>query len=110
MKNPASAGFFIITSVKSIWVSSIIKAVFPFKKISKIVTTISVKTLGELCDLWLSIKETELAANTLRKTVSQIETLKYVTNKSTPATTIRYSDILNYRNTVFALRFYAANA
>ncbi|ELX0480609.1 TPA: DUF3596 domain-containing protein [Escherichia coli] len=68
------------------------------KKAIKIVTTVSVRTLGELCDLWLSIKETELAANTLRKTSSQLDTLKFIINKNTPLSTIRHSDILNYRN------------
>lgn len=68
------------------------------KKAVKIVTTISVRTLGELCDLWLTVKETELAANTLRKISSQIDTLKYVINEDTPISTIRHSDILNYRN------------
>lgn len=68
------------------------------QKASKLVTTVSVRSLGELCDLWLMVKETELAANTLRKTASQIDTLKYVINENTPITTIRHSDILNYRN------------
>lgn len=68
------------------------------KKASRVVTTLTVRTLGELCDLWLSIKETELTANTLRKTSSQIDTLKFVINESTPISSIRHSDILNYRN------------
>lgn len=68
------------------------------KKATKLVTTVSVKTLGELCDLWLSVKETELAANTMRKTSSQIDTLKFIINENTPLSTIRHSDILYYRN------------
>lgn len=68
------------------------------KKASKIVTTVSVRSLGELTTLWLAVKETELAANTLRKTKSQIETLKFIINENTPVESIRHSDILNYRN------------
>jgi len=71
---------------------------FPLSKTAhKIVTTFNVKTFSELCDIWLSIKETELTANTLRKTASQLKTLKHVINESTPINTIRHSDILNYR-------------
>lgn len=68
------------------------------KKATKTVTTTSVQTLGELSALWLTVKETELAANTLRKTKSQIETLKILINENTPISTIRHSDILKYRN------------
>jgi len=57
-----------------------------------------VSTFGELCDLWLKVKKTELAANTLRKTTSQIETLKYVINKNISIPIIRHSGILHYRN------------
>lgn len=68
------------------------------RKASKIVTTVSVRSFDELCDLWLKVKETELAANTIRKTNSQIDTLRFVINENTPIASIRHSDILNYRN------------
>lgn len=80
------------------------------KKATKTVTTVSVKTIGELCDLWLSVKETELAANTLRKTKSQIGTLKFVINEDTPISSIRHSNILNYRNELLSGETYYRNA
>lgn len=80
------------------------------RKAVKMVTTLSAHTLGELCELWLKVKETELTANTLRKTSSQIETLKYVINENTPISTIRHSDILNYRNELLNGETYYRNA
>ncbi|AVR04050.1 tyrosine-type recombinase/integrase [Pluralibacter gergoviae] len=68
------------------------------KKGTKVVTTTSVRTFEDLCTLWLKVKETELAANTLRKTGFQIGTLKLIVNSNTPIASIRHSDILNYRN------------
>lgn len=80
------------------------------RKATKLVTTVSVRTIGELCDLWLKVKETELAANTLRKTASQIETLKFIINVNTPISTIRHSDILKYRNELLNGETYYRNA
>lgn len=68
------------------------------KKATQVVTTLSINTFDELCNLWLKIKETELSANTLKKTSSQIDTLKKIIGEETPISAIRYSDILNYRN------------
>jgi len=63
----------------------------------KTVTTVSVRSFAELCELWASVKETEITANTMRKTRFQLETLKHIINGDTPISTIRHSDILNYR-------------
>ena len=63
----------------------------------KTVTTVSVQTFTELCELWTSIKETEISANTMRKTRSQLGTLMHIINGDTPVSTIRHSDILKYR-------------
>lgn len=68
------------------------------RKATTLVTTFSISTLGQLCDAWLKVKETELTANTMRKTKSQIKTLKHIVNEDTPITSIRHSDILNYRH------------
>lgn len=68
------------------------------KKISTVETTVNIRTMGELSDLWLNIKETELAANTMRKTRSQMDTLRHIVGEETPIIAIRHSDILNYRN------------
>ncbi|MDA8479851.1 site-specific integrase [Citrobacter sp. Awk 4] len=68
------------------------------KKISTVETTVNIRTMGELSTLWLNIKETELAANTMRKTRSQLDTLRHIVGEETPIITIRHSDILNYRN------------
>ncbi|ENE52988.1 putative lambdoid prophage Rac integrase domain protein [Escherichia coli P0302293.9] len=62
------------------------------------VTTRVIKTFGELCDIWTKIKETELTTNTMKKTKSQLKTLRIIICESTPISHIRYSDILNYRN------------
>lgn len=64
----------------------------------RIITTLTIKTFGELCDAWFSVKETELTANTLKKTNSQLKTLRFVICEDTPIESIRHSDILNYRN------------
>lgn len=61
-------------------------------------TTRVIKTFGELCDIWTKIKETELTTNTMKKTKSQLKTLRIIICESTPISHIRYSDILNYRN------------
>ena len=61
-------------------------------------TTMSARTFGDLCDLWISVKETEISARTMRKTCSQIKTLKYIIHGDTPLSAIRHCDILNYRN------------
>lgn len=65
---------------------------------AKMVTTRVIKTFGELCDIWTKIKETELTTNTMKKTKSQLKTLRIIICESTPISHIRYSDILNYRN------------
>ncbi len=65
---------------------------------AKMVTTRVIKTFGELCDIWTKIKETELTTNTMKKTKSQLKTLRIIICESTPISYIRYSDILNYRN------------
>ncbi len=41
------------------------------KKAVAINTTLQVSTFHELCELWLKIKETEISANTLKKTKSR---------------------------------------
>ena len=56
------------------------------------------RTFEELGTLWLKVKETELAASTLRKTGFQIATLKFIVNSDTPIASIRHIDILNYGN------------
>lgn len=56
------------------------------------------KNVRELCDIWTKIKETELTTNTMKKTKSQLKTLRIIICESTPISHIRYSDILNYRN------------
>ncbi len=43
---------------------------------AKMVTTRVIKTFGELCDIWTKIKETELTTNTMKKTKSQLKTLR----------------------------------
>ncbi len=63
----------------------------------KTVTTVSVQTFSELCELWTSIKKTEISANTMRKTRSQLGTLMHIINGDTPVSAIRHSDILKYR-------------
>ena len=63
---------------------------------AKMVTTRVIKTFGELCDIWTKIKETELTTNTMKKTKSQLKTLRIIICESTPISHIRYSDILNY--------------
>lgn len=45
----------------------------------------------------MRIKETELTANTMRKTKSQLKTILHVVNDETPISSIRHSDILNDR-------------
>lgn len=65
---------------------------------AKMVTTRVIKTFGELCNIWTKIKETELTTNTMKKTKSQLKTLRIIICESTPISHIRYSDILNYRN------------
>ncbi len=57
-------------------------------------------TIGELFAIWLGVKETELTANTLKKTKSELQTLAHIINKDTVLSDIRHSDILNYRNTL----------
>jgi len=64
---------------------------------NKTVTTVSARTFFELCELWANVKETEITANTMRKTRSQLDTLIHIINGDTPIATIRHSDILNYR-------------
>ena len=70
---------------------------FPSSSRAKTVTTVSVQTFSELCELWTSIKETEISANTMRKTRSQLGTLMHIINGDTPVSTIRHSDILKFR-------------
>ncbi len=60
---------------------------------AKMVTTRVIKTFGELCDIWTKIKETELTTNTMKKTKSQLKTLRIIICESTPISHIRYSDI-----------------
>lgn len=50
--------------------------------------------------IWLSVKETELTANTLKKTRSELQTLAHIIGKDTALSDIRHSDILSYRNTL----------
>lgn len=65
---------------------------------AKLVTTKNIKTFKKLCKIWSEIKETELTDNTMRKTRSQIRILKIIISASTPINSIRYSDIMSYRN------------
>jgi integrase len=67
------------------------------RKAREVVTTLSINTMGQLCEAWVRIKETELTANTMRKTKSQLKTILHVVNAETPISSIRHSDILNYR-------------
>ncbi|WP_337022480.1 MULTISPECIES: tyrosine-type recombinase/integrase [unclassified Pantoea] len=67
------------------------------RRARKVVTTLSINTMGQLCEAWIKIKETELTANTMRKTKSQLKTILHIVNADTPISTIRHSDILNYR-------------
>ncbi len=67
------------------------------RRARKVVTTLSINTMGQLCEAWIRIKETELTANTMRKTKSQLKTILHIVNADTPISTIRHSDILNYR-------------
>ncbi len=68
------------------------------QKSIQVTTTLSITTFSELCDFWLKIKEIELTPNTMRKTKSQIGTLKKIVNGDTLLTMIGHSDILNYRD------------
>ena len=67
------------------------------RRARKVVTTLSINTMGQLCEAWIRIKVTELTANTMRKTKSQLKTILHIVNADTPISTIRHSDILNYR-------------
>ncbi|HCK7137770.1 putative transposase/integrase [Klebsiella pneumoniae] len=80
------------------------------KKAVAINTTLQVSTFHELCELWLKIKETEISANTLKKTKSQIDTIIKIMNGNTMLTAIGYSDILNCRNELLTGEtFYSKN-
>ncbi len=61
-------------------------------------TTQQIYTYGELSDIWLRGREAELTANTLRKTASQLRTLKKIVGEETSLMSISHSDILNYRS------------
>ncbi|PVZ84834.1 site-specific integrase [Serratia sp. S1B] len=63
-------------------------------------STVQVQTYGELSDMWLKTREAELTKNTLRKTRSQLKTLKFIIGKEVLIKTITHSDILNYRSTL----------
>lgn len=91
-------------SLRSVIVSEINLGEFDYqmrfpssRKNAGMATTLAINTFGELCEAWLNIKKTELTANTVRKTLSQIKTLRYVVGSDTPIADIRHSDILNYR-------------
>jgi len=72
---------------------------FPDSKQAQAVQkTLIINTFGELADTWLKNREIELCANTLRKTGSQISTLKAVVGKSTVIREISYNDVLRYRS------------
>lgn len=80
------------------------------KKAVAINTTLHVSTFHELCELWLKIKETEISANTLKKTKSQIDTIIKIMNGNTMLTAIGYSDVLNCRNELLTGEtFYSKN-
>lgn len=68
---------------------------------AKMVTTRVIKTFGELCDIWTKIKETELTTNTMKKTKSQLKTLRIIICEST-RTTISP----NYTKLFFILYFF----
>ena len=80
------------------------------KKAVAINTTLQVSTFHELCELWLKIKETEISANTLKKTKSQVDTIIKIMNGNTMLTAIGYSDVLNCRNELLTGEtFYSKN-
>lgn len=54
------------------------------KNAKKLDSTIVIKTFGELADGWIKSREVELTANTLKKTTSQLKTLKKIIGESTP--------------------------
>ncbi|MCE9885162.1 site-specific integrase [Obesumbacterium proteus] len=68
------------------------------KNAKKLDSTIVIKTFGELADGWIKSREVELTANTLKKTASQLKTLKKIIGESTPIESITNNDILNYRS------------
>ncbi|BDH45715.1 prophage integrase IntR [Salmonella enterica subsp. enterica serovar Choleraesuis] len=57
-----------------------------------------IETFAELSQTWLTSKQVELSANTLRKTASQLKTLNHIVGCDSVISLIRYSDILKYRN------------
>lgn len=60
-------------------------------------TTQSIKNFGELCTLFLSVKEIEIAAASFQNLTSIINTLTRIVGADTPLEDIQHSDILNYR-------------
>ena len=71
---------------------------FPsYRKNSGMATPLAINKFSELCEAWLSIKKTELTANTIRKRRSQLRTLIQVIGADTSIADISHSNILNYR-------------
>ncbi|MDJ1654915.1 DUF3596 domain-containing protein [Raoultella sp. Ech2A] len=79
------------------------------KRSAAIYTEQQVSTFYELCTLWLKIKETEITANTLKKTKSQVDTLMKIINGNTMLYSIGYSDILNCRNNLLTGETFYSN-
>ncbi|MHC5178623.1 tyrosine-type recombinase/integrase [Serratia rhizosphaerae] len=70
------------------------------KRVEKTVARRNIETFGQLADAWLDNREVELTQNTMRKTRSQMKTLKFIVGKDTDIAKINHNDILQYRTTL----------
>lgn len=57
-----------------------------------------VETFGQLVDAWLENREPELARNTMKKTRSQMKTIKFIVGPDRALADINHNDILGFRN------------
>ncbi|CAI0912223.1 Domain of uncharacterised function (DUF3596) [Serratia quinivorans] len=78
------------------------------KRVEKTVARHKIETFGQLADTWLDNRELELTQNTMRKTRSQMKTLKFIIGPDTDITKINHNDILQYRTALLhGTTFYA---
>lgn len=78
------------------------------KRVEKTVARHKIETFGQLADTWLDNRELELTQNTMRKTRSQMKTLKFIIGPDTDIAKINHNDILQYRTSLLhGTTFYA---